>query len=75
MQLDWTNANELAVTIVRRPYDHLLRHCVLPHSNWDFSVRLLVAQYNRHQLRDRDSFPVIRRVLSAGPHGYGISRG
>lgn len=38
MQLDWTNANELAVTIGGRPYDHLLCHCVLPHSNWDWAT-------------------------------------
>jgi transposase len=41
MQLDWTNANELAVTIAGRPYDHLLCHCVLPHSNWDWATRCL----------------------------------
>lgn len=41
MQLDWTNANELAVTIAGRPYDHLLCHCVLPHSNWEWATRCL----------------------------------
>jgi transposase len=38
MQLDWTNANELAVTIAGQPYDHLLCHCVLPHSNWEWAT-------------------------------------
>jgi hypothetical protein len=38
MQLDWTNANELAVTIGGRPYEHLLCHCVLPHSNWEWAT-------------------------------------
>lgn len=37
MQLDWTNANELAVTIAGQPYEHLLCHCVLPHSNWEWA--------------------------------------
>lgn len=37
MQLDWTNANELAVTIAGQPYEHLLCHCVLPHSNWQWA--------------------------------------
>ncbi|HEY5909112.1 MAG TPA: IS21 family transposase, partial [Verrucomicrobiae bacterium] len=41
MQLDWTNANELAVTVGREPYDHLLCHCVLPHSNWDWATPCL----------------------------------
>jgi hypothetical protein len=35
MQLDWTNANELAITIAGQPYEHLLCHSVLPHSNWE----------------------------------------
>jgi hypothetical protein len=34
MQLDWTNADELAVTVAGQPYTHLLCRCVLPHSNW-----------------------------------------
>jgi hypothetical protein len=38
MQLDWTNANELAVTIAGQPYEHLLCHCVLPHSNWEWAT-------------------------------------
>jgi transposase len=41
MQLDWTNANELAVTIAGRPYEHLLCHCVLPHSNWGWATPCL----------------------------------
>ena len=39
LQMDWTNANELAITIAGRPYDHLLCHCVLPHSNWEWATR------------------------------------
>ena len=38
MQLDWTNANELAITIIGQPYEHLLCHCVLPHSNWEWAT-------------------------------------
>jgi transposase len=38
MQLDWTNADELAVTIAGQPYPHLLCHCVLPHSNWEWAT-------------------------------------
>lgn len=41
IQLDWTNANELAVTISGQPYEHQLCHCVLPHSNWDWATRCL----------------------------------
>lgn len=41
MQLDWTNANELAITIGGQPYEHLLCHCVLPHSNWEWATRCL----------------------------------
>jgi hypothetical protein len=38
LQLDWTNANELGVTIAGQPYEHLLCHCVLPHSNWEWAT-------------------------------------
>jgi len=41
MQLDWTDANELAVTICGEPYEHLLCHCVLPHSNWEWASNCL----------------------------------
>ena len=39
MQLDWTHAEELAITISGLPYDHLLCHTVLPHSNWQWATR------------------------------------
>ena len=41
MQMDWTNANELAVTIAGQPYKHLLCHCVLPPSNWQWATPCL----------------------------------
>jgi hypothetical protein len=39
MQLDWTHATELGVTIAGTPYAHLLCHAVLPHSNWEWATR------------------------------------
>lgn len=39
MELDWTHAKELEVTIAGRPLDHLLCHCVLTHSNWQWVKR------------------------------------
>lgn len=41
MQLDWTHGSELAVSIGGRNYEHLLCHCVLPHSNWDWATPCL----------------------------------
>ena len=38
MQLDWTHADELGVTIAGQPFEHLLCHCVLPHSNWEWAT-------------------------------------
>jgi len=38
MQLDWTHAKELGVTIQGQPYDHLLCHQVLPRSNWEWAT-------------------------------------
>jgi transposase len=39
MQLDWTNANELGVTIAGRDLEHLLCHSVLTYSNWEWASR------------------------------------
>jgi len=39
MQLDWTNANELGVNICGSVLEHLLCHCVLPYSNWQWAIR------------------------------------
>jgi hypothetical protein len=39
MELDWTHAKELEVTIAGTPLDHLLCHCVLPYSNWQWATR------------------------------------
>lgn len=39
MQLDWTNANALRVTIQGRRLEHLLGHAVLPYSNWEGATR------------------------------------
>lgn len=41
MQMDWTNCNELAITIAGQPYEHLLCHSVLPYSNWEWATRCL----------------------------------
>jgi hypothetical protein len=37
LQLDWTHASELGVTLQGQPYDHLLCHQVLPRSNWEWA--------------------------------------
>lgn len=39
LQLDWTNADELEVTIGGVPLEHLLCHSVLPYSNWEWATR------------------------------------
>lgn len=39
LQLDWTHATELGVSIDGTPYPHLLCHVVLPHSNWEWATR------------------------------------
>ena len=45
LQLDWTNADELGITIAGEPYAHLLCHCVLPHSNWEWATRCLSESF------------------------------
>ncbi len=39
IQLDWTRASELGVTIAGAAYEHLLCHSVLPYSNWEWATR------------------------------------
>ena len=39
MQVDWTQAKELEVSIAGKPLDHLLCHAVLPYSNWQWATR------------------------------------
>ena len=38
IQTDWTNANELVVTIAGAAFPHLLCHSVLPYSNWEWAI-------------------------------------
>ena len=39
MQLDWTHARELRVSVAGHPLDHLLCQAVLPYSNWQWATR------------------------------------
>lgn len=38
VQLDWTHADELGVTIAGTAFNHWLCHVVLPYSNWQWAV-------------------------------------
>lgn len=39
MQVDWTHARELEISIAGHPLDHLLCQAVLPYSNWQWATR------------------------------------
>jgi hypothetical protein len=45
LQLDWTHASELKVTIQGEPLDHLFCHCVLSYSNWEWATRCLSESF------------------------------
>jgi hypothetical protein len=45
LQLDWTHAKELNVTINGEPLDHLFCHCVLPYSNWQWATRCISESF------------------------------
>jgi hypothetical protein len=45
LQLDWTYAQELKVTIQGELLDHLFCHCVLPYSNWQWATRCLSESF------------------------------
>jgi len=39
LAIDWTDMNQLKITIAGRTFDHKLFHAVLPFSNWEWAVR------------------------------------
>jgi hypothetical protein len=45
MQLDWTYARELEVTIQGEALDHLFCHCVLPYSDWQWATRCISESF------------------------------
>jgi hypothetical protein len=45
LQLDWTHATELNVTIHGEPLDHLFCQCVLPYSDWQWATRCLSESF------------------------------
>jgi hypothetical protein len=45
LQLDWTYAKELQVTIQGEVLDHLFCHCVLPYSNWEWATRCVSESF------------------------------
>ena len=45
LQLDWTYARELNVTIGGELLDHLFCHCVLPYSNWQWATRCISESF------------------------------
>jgi hypothetical protein len=45
LQLDWTYARELNVTIQGEPLDHLFCHSVLPYSNWQWATRCISESF------------------------------
>jgi hypothetical protein len=45
MQLDWTYAKELEVTIQGEVLDHLFCHCVLPYSDWQWATRCVSESF------------------------------
>jgi hypothetical protein len=45
MQLDWTYAGELKVTIQGEELDHLFCQCVLPYSNWQWATRCISESF------------------------------
>ena len=45
LQLDWTHARELNVTIDGELLDHLFCHCVLPYSDWQWATRCISESF------------------------------
>ena len=64
IQLDWTRASELGVTIAGALYEHLLCHSVLPYSNWEWATRCR-----------SESLLSLRQGLQGGLHQLGKAPG
>ncbi|MEN9544062.1 MAG: hypothetical protein RLZZ598_895 [Pseudomonadota bacterium] len=60
MQVDWTHAKELGVSIAGKPLDHLLCQAVLPYSNWQWATRC-----------QSESLLSVRQGLQAALHRLG----
>lgn len=60
MQVDWTHAKELEVSIAGKPLDHLLCQAVLPYSNWQWATRC-----------QSESLLSVRQGLQAALHRLG----
>jgi hypothetical protein len=60
MQVDWTHAKELGVSIAGQPLDHLLCQAVLPYSNWQWATRC-----------QSESLLSVRQGLQAALHRLG----
>jgi transposase len=45
LELDWTHAGELEVTVEGRPLEHLFCHGTLAYSNWEWAVRCQSESY------------------------------
>jgi hypothetical protein len=60
MQVDWTHAKELKVSIAGKPLDHLLCQAVLPYSNWQWATRC-----------QSESLLSVRQGLQAALHRLG----
>ncbi len=60
LQVDWTHAKELVVTIAGQPLDHRFCHVVLPYSNWQWATRC-----------QSESLLSVRQGLQAALHRLG----
>lgn len=45
MQLDWTRAKGLGVSIQGELLEHMFCHCVLPYSNWEWATRCTTESF------------------------------
>ena len=63
MPVDWTQANELEVSIAGQPLDHRLCHVVLPYSNGQWATRC----QSESLLPVRHGLPAARQRLGKGP--------
>ena len=81
MQVDWTHAKELGVSIAGQPLDHRLCHAVLPYSNWQWVMRcqsesmLSLRQGLQAALHRLGKVPEILQIDNSSAATHQISEG
>ena len=81
LEIDWTDANSLGITIAGRPLKHRLFHATLKYSNWDWAKRcqseslLSLRQGLQASLFELGKVPEVVRLDNSSAATHQVGRG